>query len=52
MDYTIIDIEAMSHQRITDVRVENKWIVIELENGLRFKIKDWKTKDENTNLAS
>lgn len=53
MDYTIADIENMTHQSIVDVRVENKWVVIYLSNGIRIKMRDWKTKDEkNTNLSS
>lgn len=41
--YTLSDLKRVVTKRITGVRLENKWIVVELETGLRIKIRNWKT---------
>lgn len=40
--YTIADISEMTKKEVIDVRVENKYVVVTLETGLRIKIPNWK----------
>ena len=39
--YTIKEIEEIAGPEIHEVRPENKWVVIVLENGTRIKIKNY-----------
>lgn len=41
--YTLDDIKNLLSEQVSIINVhfENKWIVIELDNGIRFKIKNW-----------
>lgn len=43
-DITVKDLEEMiGTSSIIKVETEGRWIVITISNGIRFKIKDWKT---------
>ena len=46
MYYTINQIKEFAQsnkKRVIDIRIENKYVVVELNTGVRFKIlKDWK----------
>lgn len=43
--YTVKDIEKMMQQKIIEVRQENRWIAIVLENGITIKIRSWESSE-------
>jgi hypothetical protein len=43
MEYTIADIEELTKKKVVEIKIENRWVVITLDTGIRIRIKNWKT---------